>query len=85
MKNITQAQAVANFEDISQQLIASAATPKAAEFAEKTIAKIRAMGGEWILKNAQALRVTFVPGELFPVRDNRNYYLSEFQMALLNK
>lgn len=79
-----QAEAVQNFEKISRQLIASAATPKAAEFAKKTVARIRAMGGEWILKNAQALRVTFVPGDLFPVCDNRNFYISAFQMALFN-
>jgi len=82
---MNQQQAVQNFEEIAKQLIASAATPKAAAFAEKTIIAVCAKGAEWIFANAQKLRVTFVPGELFPVRDNRNYYMAEFQMALLGK
>lgn len=86
MTNLTQAAAVENFESIAQQLMVSAATEKAAAFAEKTIAAVRAKGAAWILQNAQELRVTFVPSKnTFPVADNRNYYIAAFQMAVLNK
>lgn len=83
---MNQQHAVQNFEEIAKQLIASAATPKAAAFAEKTISAVRAKGAEWIADHAQALRITFVPSaDFFPVGDNRNYYMAEFQMALLGK
>lgn len=85
MTNLTQAAAVENFETIAQQLMASAATEKAAAFAEKTIVAVRAKGAEWIFANAQELRVTFVPGDAFPVSDNRNYYIAAFQMAVMTK
>lgn len=86
MTNLTQAAAVENFETIAQQLIASATTEKAAAFVEKTIAAVRAKGAEWIFDNAQELRVTFVPSEnTFPVADNRNYYITAFQMAVMTK
>lgn len=80
-----QESAVQNFEAISSQLIASASTEKARAFAEKTINAVRAKGAEWIFTNAQELQVTFVPGEMFPVRDNRTYYMAAFQMALMSK
>ena len=86
MNAMTQAAAVENFETIAQQLCASAASEKALAFAEKTINAVRAKGAEWMQGNAQELRITFVPSEnTFPVRDNRNYYLGAFQMALLTK
>lgn len=86
MTNLTQTQAVENFEEIARQLMASAPTEKAAIFAQKQIDAVRARGGEWILANAQALRVTFVPSAgTFPVCDNRGYYISAMQMTILNK
>lgn len=83
MSTLTQTEAVENFEAIAKLLMASAATEKAAAFAGKTIAAVRARGAEWIFANAQDLRVTFVPGDAFPVADNRNFYLGAFQMALV--
>lgn len=82
--NITTEQAVANFEEISRQLMASAPTERAAMFADKIISGVRAKGGEWIAQRAFDLQVNFVPGEaMFPVADNRTYYISRWQMALL--
>ncbi len=80
-----QESAVQNFEEISSQLISSAATEKARTFAEKTINAVHAKGAEWIFTNAQELQVTFVPGDMFPVADNRNYYMAAFQRALMSK
>ena len=86
MTNLTQNQAVENFEEIARQLMASAPTEKAAVFAQKQIDAVRAKGGEWILANAQDLRVTFVPSAgTFPVCDNRGFYVGAMQMTLLNK
>jgi hypothetical protein len=82
--NITTEQATANFEEISRQLMASAPTEKAAAFADKIIRGVRAKGAEWIAARAFDLQVNFVPGhEMFPVADNRTYYISRWQMALL--
>lgn len=85
MTKLNQETAVENFKSIASQLISSAATEKAGAFAEKTINAVRAKGAEWIFANSQELQVTFVPGEMFPVRDNRNYYMAAFQMALMTK
>lgn len=76
--------AVQNFEEIARQLMESAPTEKAAQFAQKQIDAVRSKGADWIERNAQALRCTFVPrADSFPVKDNRPYYVSAFQMALL--
>ncbi len=78
--------AAENFEEIAHQLMASAPTEKAACFAQKQIDAVRARGDEWIEKNKMTLRVDFVPGpDMFPVCDNRAFYVSAFQMTLLTK
>jgi len=85
MKNINHVTAIKNFESISEILIYGAPTEKSRIFAEKLVNSIREKGTDWIFNNAQKLNVTMSPesfSELFPVQDNRNYYLVNFQLAL---
>ncbi|MBP7253976.1 MAG: hypothetical protein KBA75_10905 [Alphaproteobacteria bacterium] len=86
--------ALQNFEALSAELIRSGATPKAAAFAEKISAQVRAMGAEWIEANALKLHVALTPeitqpgtveytNAIAPVCDNRAYYISEWQAVLM--
>ncbi len=71
-----------NFEEIAQQLVTSAATEKARQFTEYVIEKVHLQGDKFLEAFAQDLKITFVPGDMFPVSDNRNYYLGAWQLVL---
>jgi len=78
--------ALQNFQEIARQVMASAPSEKAAAFAQKQIDAVLARGEAWIEANKFDLRCDFVPGpDMFPVADNRTFYVSAFQMTLLSK
>lgn len=73
-----------NFNTLADELLRTAATEKAQAFAEKIIASVRARGAQWMADHAVELQILDAADKRFcPVADNRNFYMSALQMALL--
>ena len=69
---------------LADELLRTAATEKAQAFAEKIIASVRARGAQWMADHAVELQILDAADKRFcPVADNRNFYMSALQMALL--
>lgn len=82
--NITAEIAAANFESLAALLISTAPTEKASAFAEKKISEVRARGAQWMADNAVTLQIQdSAEGRFCPVEDNRNYYMTKIQSALM--
>lgn len=84
MIQITAQEAAANFASLSALLIQSAPTQKAVDFANKVIAQIEARGSEWVAKNAAELQLlSDHKNDFCPVADNRVFFMTKFQTALM--
>ena len=76
--------AVENFESIAAELVRVAPNEKAAAFAKKVADQIRARGAQWIESNVAALKIQLpADKQYFPVADNRIFFMTEWQAALL--
>lgn len=74
-----------NFDSVAQELIASATSEKAYNFACKVANQVADKGECWIKANEAKLCVRVPASEQteFPVRDNRIYILGQWQSALM--
>jgi len=75
----------ANFNFVANELVKSAATPKAADFANKVIGQIESRGDEWIEANIDVLGLkhfNIACNSVAPVADNRIFWMTKFQIAL---
>ena len=76
--------AVENFESIATELVRVAPNEKAAAFAKKVADQIRARGASWIGSNVETLKIQQpADKQFFPVADNRMFFLTEWQSALI--
>jgi len=76
----------ANFEKAVEILFNAAPSEKARDFVKKIAEQIRAKGDEWIMANERALHITerdISDQSIAPIEDNRVWYMTEWQMALL--
>ena len=81
MNNITN-----NVKSIGAELVASAKTDKARDFAAGLTQKVLAKGDKWIEANVAALAaIAPAEGMYCSVTDNRLFFCSKWQMALLDK
>lgn len=89
MIKITAQAAAQNFATLAALLIATAPSQKAEDFAQRTIARIEAMGADWMAKNAVELQILspyWAPevdaAQGVPVGDNRAYFMAQLQTVL---
>ncbi|MFZ2524435.1 MAG: hypothetical protein WAW87_03880 [Candidatus Ferrigenium altingense] len=76
----------ANFEKVVEILFNGAPSEKARVFVNKIADQIRAKGDEWIVANERSLHITdndIADESIAPIEDNRVWYMTEWQMALL--
>lgn len=76
----------ANFEKVVEILFNEAPSEKARIFVNKIADQIRAKGDEWIVANERNLHITdndIADQSIAPIEDNRVWYMTEWQMALL--
>lgn len=75
-----------NFEKVVKMLHDEAPSGKARVFINKIADQIRAKGDEWIVANERNLHITdndIADQSIAPIEDNRIWYMTEWQMALL--
>jgi len=74
-----------NFNFVAAELVKSAPTQKAVDFANKVIGQIEARGDDWIEANIEELGLKFFRIDcdtVAPVSDNRIFWITKFQVAL---
>lgn len=74
----------ANFNFVAAEIVKSAKTQKAVDFAQKVIGQIEARGDEWIEANLDALGLKFFSianNNVAPISDNRLFWIAKFQVA----
>lgn len=88
---ITAQQAAHNFGTLKALLLATAPSQKAIDFANRVFAQVEERGAEWMAKNAAELQIIKAFGSVeedrkspAPVADNRPYFMSKLQTALMN-
>ena len=74
-----------NFDSVAQELIASATSEKAYQFACKVANQVAEKGEDWMKANEGRLciRINAAEQTEAPVRDNRVFILSQWQAALI--
>jgi len=90
MTKITAQEAASNFNTLKSLLLATAPSQKAIDFANRVFAQIEERGPEWMAEKAAELQILSPYGSVeedrrspAPVADNRPYFMSKLQSAML--